>query len=189
MKSSLRTQLRQTLSSVPPADRATATATASNLLLAQSPFLSARTILFYIPLKDELDLRPAAASAIAAGKRVALPRYDPSTQIYTAALLDCPLDQLPIGQFGIPEPACTALPVPLNELDFVLVPGLAFDPAGHRLGRGKGFYDRLLAEVRGTKCGVALDLQILDELPFEPHDIAVDYILTPTRWLQARAPK
>lgn len=185
----LRTQVRQSLSSFSPADRPAASAAACDLLFTQQPFLSSRTFLFYIPLKDELDLRPCAAAALASGKRVALPRFDPSTQTYQVALVDCPLDQLPTGQFGIPEPACTALTIPLNELDFALVPGLAFDPAGRRLGRGKGFYDRLLAEVRGIKCGVALDQQILAEIPFEPHDVVMDFILTPTRWLTARAAK
>lgn len=179
--------MRAKLQNLSTQDRHELSGRASELLLIQPPFRSARTILFYIPLRDELDLRPCAVSAIAAGKRVALPRFDPETRTYSAALLDCPIEKLPTGQFGIPEPACTALPVPLNELDFALVPGLAFDPAGRRLGRGKGYYDRLLAQVSGVKCGVALDLQVVPELPFEQHDIAVDYILTPTRWLQARA--
>ncbi|HTG44362.1 MAG TPA: 5-formyltetrahydrofolate cyclo-ligase, partial [Verrucomicrobiae bacterium] len=75
------------------------------------------------------------------------------------------------------------LEAPLNRLDFVLVPGVAFDSTGRRLGRGRGFYDQLLAGVTGIKCGVALDEQIVEKLPTEAHDIAMDYILTPTRWL------
>ena len=74
--------------------------------------------------------------------------------------------------------------MPLNRLDFVLVPGIAFDLQGRRLGRGKGYYDRLLAEVRGKTCGVAFDEQIVDEIPVEPHDIHVNCILTPTRWIE-----
>ena len=73
-------------------------------------------------------------------------------------------------------------PAPLNRLDLVLVPGVAFDAQGRRLGRGKGFYDRLLAKVRGHKCGVAFDVQIVSGLPEEPHDVRVDSILTPSRW-------
>jgi 5-formyltetrahydrofolate cyclo-ligase len=66
----------------------------------------------------------------------------------------------------------------------VLVPGVAFDLRGRRLGRGKGFYDRLLADAGGLKCGVAFDEQIVTEIPVEPHDVSVDCILTPTRWIQ-----
>ena len=66
----------------------------------------------------------------------------------------------------------------------ILVPGVAFDLHGRRLGRGKGFYDQLLAGVRGTTCGVAFDVQVVRELPQEPHDARVNCILTPTRWLE-----
>jgi 5-formyltetrahydrofolate cyclo-ligase len=54
---------------------------------------------------------------------------------------------------------------------------------GRRLGRGKGYYDRLLAAVRGAKCGVAFDQQVVSEIPVEPHDILMNFTLTPTRWL------
>jgi len=72
----------------------------------------------------------------------------------------------------------------LNRLDFILVPGVAFDLQGRRLGRGKGFYDQILAVVRGTVCGVAFDQQITPEIPVEPHDAVVNCILTPTRWIE-----
>ena len=77
--------------------------------------------------------------------------------------------------------------VALNRLDLALVPGLGFDARGHRLGRGKGHYDRLLAGFTGMKIGVAFDFQIVTEVPREPHDIALDAVVTPTRWLQARS--
>ena len=65
--------------------------------------------------------------------------------------------------------------------DLILVPGVAFDLSGHRLGRGKGFYDRLLANARGVKCGVAFDEQIVKAVAAGTHDIRMDFILTPTR--------
>jgi 5-formyltetrahydrofolate cyclo-ligase len=79
----------------------------------------------------------------------------------------------------------------MNRLDLALVPGLAFDSGGRRIGRGKGFFDRLLVEVTGVKCGVGMDEQVLDEIPAETHDIAMNFIATPTRWLavpSARTP-
>jgi 5-formyltetrahydrofolate cyclo-ligase len=66
-----------------------------------------------------------------------------------------------------------------------LVPGVAFDVRGGRLGRGRGFYDRLLAGVSGAKCGVAFDEQIVDAVPAGPLDIRLNCILTPTRWIEA----
>ena len=79
-----------------------------------------------------------------------------------------------------PREHCAALA--LNRLDFVLVPGVAFDLDGRRLGRGKGYYDRLLATVTGAACGVAFDRQIVPRVPSEPHDARLNCILTPTRW-------
>jgi 5-formyltetrahydrofolate cyclo-ligase len=73
---------------------------------------------------------------------------------------------------------------PLNRLDFILVPGVAFDLHGRRLGRGRGFYDQLLANVRGRTCGVAFDEQIVRDVPIEPHDVSLNCILTPTRWVE-----
>jgi 5-formyltetrahydrofolate cyclo-ligase len=139
-------------------------------------------LLGYLALKNEINLRPAFASAESEGRTVALPRYVLEEGLYCAAVPERGA-ALVEGAFGISEPGPEATVFPLNQLDLVLVPGLAFDPRGRRLGRGKGFYDRLLAQVSGVKCGVALDEQILEELPAEPHDIIMDYILTPTRWL------
>jgi 5-formyltetrahydrofolate cyclo-ligase len=87
------------------------------------------------------------------------------------------------GQFGIREPVAACAELTLNRLDLILVPGVAFDLHGRRLGRGKGFYDRLLAVVRGTTCGAAFDEQIVGEIPVEPHDVHLNCILTPTRWI------
>jgi 5-formyltetrahydrofolate cyclo-ligase len=69
----------------------------------------------------------------------------------------------------------------------ILVPGVAFDLRGYRLGRGKGFYDQLLAAVRGPTCGVGFDEQIVDAVPVEPHDVRLSCLLTPTRWIELQA--
>jgi 5-formyltetrahydrofolate cyclo-ligase len=61
---------------------------------------------------------------------------------------------------------------------------VAFDVHGHRLGRGKGYYDQLLRGLGGTTCGVAFDQQIVGEIPVEPHDVRVNCVLTPTRWIE-----
>ena len=100
---------------------------------------------------------------------------------YAACIISERSELLP-GRFGVLEPNEGCPLVPLNQLDLVFVPGVAYDFAGRRLGRGKGFYDRLLAEVRGHKCGVAFDAQIVAAVPEEPHDMRLNSILTPTRW-------
>jgi 5-formyltetrahydrofolate cyclo-ligase len=135
-------------------------------------------------MPEEVDLWPLAESALAAGKAVALPRFDLSLGAYGAArILDIAQD-VKVGQFGIREPGPECAPMPLNRLDLILVPGLAFDLHGCRLGRGKGFYDRLLAAVCGTTCGVAFEEQMVPQVPVEPHDIKVNCIVAPTRWIE-----
>ena len=108
------------------------------------------------------------------------------TEIYVACrILNASVD-VQIGKFGIREPSPRCPEVPLNQLDFVLVPGVAFDVYGRRLGRGKGYYDRLLAQVGGKTCGVAFDEQIVGEVPVGPLDIVLNCILTPERWVEPK---
>ena len=118
------------------------------------------------------------------GKLLALPRFDSATNGYLACEVKDLANDVEPGRYGIREPRGSCKPVPLKRLDFVLVPGVAFDLRGRRLGRGKGYDDQLLAAVRGRTCGVAFDQQIVREVPVEPHDSDVNCILTPTRWIE-----
>jgi 5-formyltetrahydrofolate cyclo-ligase len=144
----------------------------------------ARSVLFYAPLAGELDVWPLLETAIASGKMAALPRFAPNTKSYVACEVREPASEVKPGHLGIREPTEGCAKVRVNRLDLVLVPGVAFDLHGRRLGRGKGFYDQLLAAVRGKTCGVAFDEQIVREVPVEPHDSDVNCILTPTRWIE-----
>lgn len=160
---------------------------AVQILSEQPAWKNAQRILGYLALKDEIELSTAIKSALTAGKTIALPRYIPEQNSYCAALLPQKesFASLSFGRFGILEPPPAAPTLPLNQLDFVLVPGVAFDASGNRLGRGKGFYDRLLAETNNSciKCGVALEEQLVAAIPSEPHDISMNFILTPSRWI------
>jgi len=176
--------MRLALSALPPDRRASASASARALLAAQSTWHCAQSILFFAPMPTELDLWPLLNSALAAGKLVALPRFVPESTSYIACQISNSTQHLKTGQFGIREPIDGCPQIQVNKLDFVLVPGLAFDLEGRRLGRGKGFYDRMLAAARGKTCGVAFDEQIVRDVPVEPLDISVDCILTPTRWIE-----
>ncbi len=86
-------------------------------------------------------------------------------------------EELVEGPFGILEPRADA-PGADARADFILVPGLAFDPAGGRLGRGGGFYDRFLAGFQGVKVGVCFPELVVDEIPMEAHDIRMDFVVT-----------
>jgi 5-formyltetrahydrofolate cyclo-ligase len=170
-----------------PAEREAGSARARALVAAQPEWLAAGSVLFYAPLAGELDVWPLLEAALAAGKRAGLPRFVPERGGYEAREVRDPAVDLKPGHFGIREPADHCRAWALNGLDFILVPGVAFDLQGRRLGRGKGYYDRLLAGLRGARCGVAFDRQIVGEVPVTSHDIVMNWIVTPTRWIRGRA--
>jgi 5-formyltetrahydrofolate cyclo-ligase len=180
-KSALRARVRESLRALTPENRAALSQALCGIARCQLTWQQARAILFFAPLADEADLTPLLTDAWRAGRVTALPRYDSATGHYAAALIQSAADLSP-GRFNVLEPQKGCPSVPLNQLDLVFVPGVAFDFTGRRLGRGKGFYDRLLAEFRGHKCGVAFDAQIVAAVPEEPHDVRVDSILTPAGW-------
>jgi len=167
-----------------PAARAQAAAQARALLEKQTRWQAAKTILFFAPHREELDVWPLLESALALGKTIVLPRFDAAANGYVSCQIKNLVTDITPGQFGIREPRSSCAVVPLNWLDFVLVPGVAFDLHGRRLGRGQGYYDQILPAVRGTTCGVAFDEQIVSEVPVGPHDVSFGCLLTPTRWVE-----
>ena len=142
---------------------------------------SAHRILFFAPLADELDVWPLLEKLLPARKICALPAFDSAAQLYSARRVKNLETDIVTGKFGVSEPLPECEAIPLEQFDLVLVPGVAFDGGGNRLGRGRGFYDRILAAASGVKCGVAYDFQLLDQIPTEAHDARVNFIFTPTR--------
>src|SRR5689334_22398520 len=98
-------------------------------------------------MPEELDIWPLVPKAIEEGKTVMLPRYVSHDKSYVICPIQNSAKDLLVGQFGIREPAPHCFPAPISRLDFILVPGVAFDLHGRRLGRGRGFYDQLLKAV------------------------------------------
>jgi 5-formyltetrahydrofolate cyclo-ligase len=182
-KSELRSRIRAALKQISAEEAVTASRQACELLQAQTIWRQANCVLFYSPLALELDLSPLMREARVKGKTVALPRFIATDGCYGVFDAGHSPESLQRGNFGVLEPGPEAVAIPLNQLDLALVPGIAFDMGGRRLGRGKGFYDRLLAAVPSPKCGVAFDQQVVSEIPVESHDILMNFILTPTRWL------
>ena len=178
--------MRAALKSLPAATRAAASADLCARVLASPAWQFARTVLLFFPLASEPDISPLLADALAAGKLLALPRFNAATNGYEAVRVCDLARELVVGPFQVREPVAACPVVALNRLDLALVPGLGFDARGHRLGRGKGHYDRLLAGFTGMKIGVAFDFQIVAEVPCEPHDVALDAVVTPTRWIVAK---
>lgn len=186
IKAALRAQLRAELNAHPAALAAIASADICARVQNSSPWKSARTVLLFHPLPSEPNVTPLLAAALATGKLLALPRFNAATKVYEPVqILD--LDrELIVGPFGVREPVAQCPRVEMKRLDLGFVPGLSFDARGHRLGRGKGYYDRLLTGFTGMKIGVAFDFQLVTEAPHEAHDISLDAVVTPTRWIEAK---
>jgi 5-formyltetrahydrofolate cyclo-ligase len=183
-KSGLRINILDALGKISPAVRAVESIDLCERLKAQIP--SAHTILFFAPLPDELDVWPVLELSMALGTACALPFFDTARQSYGARLLARLATDIVTGKFGVREPAGHCAEISLEKFDLVLVPGMAFDLHGNRLGRGRGFYDRLLEKISGVKCGVGYDFQLLEDIPVEPRDVKVDFIFTPARCVKSR---
>jgi 5-formyltetrahydrofolate cyclo-ligase len=178
LKSDLRAQIRERLKNISLAVR---TVESMELCARLEPQLrSAQTILFYAPLPDELDVWPLMEKWLKS-KICALPAFDATTQAYVARRVTNLETDIAEGKFGVSEPLLECEKISLNQFHLILVPGMAFDLSGNRLGRGRGFYDRILAEASGVKCGVGYDFQLVEKIPVEPHDAKVDFIFTPAR--------
>jgi 5-formyltetrahydrofolate cyclo-ligase len=185
LKAELRKNIRAALERISPAVRAVESIDLCDRLEAQ--LRSARSILFFAPLADELDVWPLLEKLLTAGKICALPFFNAATQTYSARRVQNLAADISIVKFGVREPAANCPEIPPEKFDLILVPGVAFDWNGNRLGRGRGFYDRLLKQIRGVKCGVGFDFQLLGKIPTEPHDARMNFIVTPTRCVRTSA--
>ena len=131
----------------------------------------------YIAARGELSLSPVIEDLLASGRQLALPRCE-DAGIMTARLVSHP-DQLQRGAYGLMEPDQTCKVIPPEEIDLILVPGVAFDRAGNRLGQGGGYYDRYLPQTHALRVGICHDFALLDHLSAQIHDALMDMIITP----------
>ncbi|MDP2905034.1 MAG: 5-formyltetrahydrofolate cyclo-ligase [Candidatus Omnitrophota bacterium] len=146
-------------------------------LLRTKVFKKAKAIMFYISLGGEPDTSGMITAARSLGKIVMVPVCMKNKILIRPCLLEDSA-KLRVGPYGIREPALER-PVPLDNLDLVIVPGVAFDKKGNRLGRGKGYYDRFLAILspKTATIGLAFDFQILPSVPVQAHDVSVGKVL------------
>jgi 5-formyltetrahydrofolate cyclo-ligase len=145
-----------------------------------APFYQvSRTILIYLSFREEVETGELAEAILSEG-RVLLAPWCAGERLHAARVHSLSADTAP-GMWGIPEPLpALRLPVPPQDIDLILVPGAAFDRKGQRLGYGKGYYDRYLPALRrdAVVCGLAFAAQLLEEIPAEAHDRAMDFLIT-----------
>lgn len=174
-KRMLRRSLRPLLATLDAAAREKEGAWVSRKLLAEPTVLQASTVLAYWAMPSELPVGAFIEAWRSAGKRIALPVVEgDDLTLFEYTGLNC-LKEVP--PFGILEPRGTPSIAP-EAIDVVVVPGMAFDALGGRLGHGKGFYDRLFPRTPDAKLiGVCLSCQLVDRVPMEPHDRRVDLVI------------
>ena len=182
IKKELRTAMKARLAAVSKDE----TLDASNSVLAQLESLEqwkrTEIVLAFLSMKDEIDTIPILNAVLEQGKTLAVPRVvGPELVFYQIQDLE---KNVAPGAFGILEPVSGLCPVAVETLSehhsVALVPGLAFDKENFRLGRGKGFYDRFLASAGDSlyKIGIGYSFQLVEKVPREPHDKALDLVIT-----------
>lgn len=172
-KQELRAAIRQRKQAMTPEDIAARSDVLCRRVLASDAYKNAKTVYGYLPFNQEVRTLPLLQQALADGKQVALPKCC-GRQMRFVLISD--LHRIRPSAFGAPEPMEDS-PVAADPAALVLVPGLAFDAAGHRMGYGGGFYDRFLAGEPGhPTIALCFDFQMLPHLKTEPHDISIDTI-------------
>ncbi len=187
-KNELRRRIKDALAALDPQVAHQLSLDACQRLAKAEFFERANTVLLYLPVPGELDITSLALRAFQMGKVVAAPRVDWGHKRMTPVEIRSFDDKFEVGKHGVRQPAA-GRPIPGAELDLIIAPGLAFDATGARLGRGAGFYDRFLESLpprrRATTCGLGFDLQIVDEIPAEPHDVRLELVVTDRRVIGA----
>lgn len=146
-------------------------------------YVRAKTVMYYIDVRSEVRTRHALPAALAQGKKIVVPWCNDQGELELFHLEN--MDELAVGMYKIlePKPELRLLPtkqVEPTQLDLIMVPGVAFDRTGARMGHGKGYYDKLLQHARRDAPLVALafECQLFPEIPTAPHDIFMDMIIT-----------
>ncbi len=172
-KKSLRRRIRELKAAMTLEERKSLSLSLCRRILASPRWAEAQVVLLYHALPDEVDTRLLLDEGLHAGKTLLLP----SAQSDGTLLLHRFDGSTSIGTFGIQE-AQGSLFTDLAAIDLVIVPGLAFDASGHRLGRGGGYYDRLLLRMGAYRIGLCFPSQLVDSVPCEPHDMVMDEVVS-----------
>jgi 5-formyltetrahydrofolate cyclo-ligase len=182
VKKQLRQQIRDRLAAVRPADLQARSAAACRLLCETDEYRHSDVIMIFLSMPLEVDTSFIAIQAWRDGKRILAPRVSWEQRRMLPVEIQSLTTDVEPGPMGIREPT-EGMPVPVLDIDLVVVPGLAFDERGNRLGRGRGFYDRFLQhkDMRAVSCALALEDQIVPEVPVGEHDKRVDMIVTDAR--------
>lgn len=178
-KSVVRKSLRDALSRMSDTERHLKSLAACSLITASPEFSAARVVMLYLSTALEVDTASLALRGWQAGKTVVVPKVAWDQRRMLPVEISSLTTGLTTTAPGVREPIA-GNPMPVEFIDLVIVPGLGFSNAGHRIGRGMGFYDRFLAQpdFLGVSCGLAFSEQIVPELPILDHDVPLSMLAT-----------
>lgn len=176
-KSSIRTTLLRQRECLTRDQVQKLSAAAQAQLLAHPAFMQARTLALYSPIRNEVETGGLLAAALTEGKRVCFPCVVDEHLYFYQVLAQ---EELQAGCFGVCEPDRRADEIDSGEIDLLLIPGVAFDRQGFRLGYGRGYFDRMLGNgnFSGLRVGFGYDFQLVDALPAEIHDQRIELLVT-----------
>lgn len=179
-KKNLRREILQKLAAMSPEENAARSASAAELLAGRDEFRQAKVLMLYLSIAGEIDCLPIAQAAWAAGKKVLAPTACHNCRTMRPILCLPEDEEMFHIHHGLRTPAKRHLEIATEDIDLLIVPGVAFDRSRNRLGRGGGFYDRFLdlPGLRAQKIALAFDVQIVDTVPVGPHDRPVDLVVT-----------
>lgn len=178
-KAQLRQQMIAARKALGSEERATRSRMAQKALLEAEEWTRAACVLLYLPVRGEVETGLLAETALDQGKRLLLPRVEKAAHRLWLHVWSGAVDELIAGAYGISEPRPDLARVEPAEVDLVVVPGVAFDRHGNRLGYGGGYYDRALPGMeRALKVGLGFAFQVVEGLPAEAHDVRLDGLAT-----------
>lgn len=179
-KLALRAQVKARLGAMSFAERQSESAAIVASLLTNPALVTGGPVLLYCPMPFEPDVSPLAIALLARGNTICAPLVDWPNWSMQAAIVRRWPDDLVLDAKGLRTPPPTAEIIPPESLAAVIVPGVAFDAHGNRLGRGGGFYDRYLAGIPlDRRLGVCFSTQLVEHVPTAPHDARVSIVISP----------
>lgn len=175
-KKTLRNIMRRLEDNLSPRYMRTADEAILRHLIALPEYCEARTVFCFAGVKREINTRPLLENALAAGKTLCVPLCVESGIMETRQITD--LSQLQAGKYGLLEPAADAPIIAVDDIDFAVIPCTTCNHAGQRLGKGGGYYDRFLSHYRGGTVMLCREKLIREEIPVEPHDYPIPWVMT-----------
>ncbi len=189
-KAEIRMQMVDRRARMHPDERVAASEAIVARIMASAAFQRATSFCSFSPLREEVQVMPLLDQASSRGCKVFLPAFDEVARVYRFREWD-QSTPLQAGRWNIMEPQGSCFTVPEGDV-CIIVPGQAFDRTGMRIGYGGGYFDRMLQETRSvpdnrvSAIGVAYDFQVLDTVPHDAQDEAVDFLATESEWITTK---